>query len=301
MAEGRGRRAAVAVLAGCLLVAGCSGDKGAAEPTGAPVTTAPATATATAGSTPTASATASPSATPTETVTPTAAPTATPTATPTAAPSPSPTPTPTAPAASPTPAVTPTAPPPRPPAPAVPGIDWAGTRTVVLGGGWSVAPCPGGAPLRCFRRSGRVQGQQELLTFPTDSISFFAGRSPAAALRLLAQDAISEFRKDRAQGCKGYTVRVDPIRSARVARRAGVRYSVDLLRSDGTVDERVVSYATVVGDRVVLFVSSAAAPRPCLPAEGATFTPSVLRGFEPLLDGGVAAATLPDLLPGADQ
>jgi hypothetical protein len=171
----------------------------------------------------------------------------------------------------------------------------------VLGGGWSVAPCPGGAPLRCFTASGRVQGQQELLTFPTDSISFFQGRSAAAALRLLAEDAIKEFRKDRAEGCQGYPVRADPVRTARVARRAGVRYSMELRRADGTVDERVVAYATVVGDRVVLFVSSASAPRPCLPPEGPTFTPSALRSLEPLLDGGVAAATLPDLLPGADQ
>jgi hypothetical protein len=202
----------------------------------------------------------------------------------------------------PTPVATPTVPQRSPtPAPTVPGIDWAGTSTVALGDGWTVAPCPGGAPLRCFAKAGRVQGQQELLTFPTDSISFFEGRSRAAALRLLAEDATREFRKDRAEGCQGYTVRADPIRTARVARRAGVRYSVDLRRADGTVDERVVSYATVVGDRVVLFVSSASAPRSCLPPEGATFTPPVLRSLEPLLDGGVAAATLPELLPGSDQ
>jgi hypothetical protein len=167
---------------------------------------------------------------------------------------------------------------------------------VDLGDGWSVIGCEGDAPLICVDRDGARVGVIELATFPVESFALPGFREAAArgdvdaAMRILADDFITTFERDRREGCgDAYRIEAEEPETSTVLGQAGLRYGY-VARQDGAIVERQLNHGTIVGSEVVLANAPAYAAGGCVPREG-EFEPSVLDEFEPYLRALIVTAS----------
>ncbi len=172
-------------------------------------------------------------------------------------------------------------------------MDWT-TRPAVDAGGWLLAGCEGAAPLYCVSERGTPVGLVELASFPLDSFESLRGLDRFGALARLAADADRSTREDRENGCApGSTYQSIPVRTLTVAGQPGVRFGFTVTSPQGASAERSVTYATIVGEDVVLTVAAAFGEGSCVSAEGTQFDPDTLERFEPVLDRLVSEMVLP--------
>ena len=171
------------------------------------------------------------------------------------------------------------------PPPAV--VDWFDDEAVVVfDGGWSVRSVEGDAPMLQVDRNGAVAGMIEALALPVDSLD------GGADLHAMVERYYADIAEDRANGC-GYEIETAPVRDATVGGQGGVTYQFSG-PAGATPSERVISYATVLGDQVFLIVASAHDAGGCIGVdEDVVFTTDGLAEFAPLLERIVADTPLP--------
>ncbi len=138
----------------------------------------------------------------------------------------------------------------------------------------------------------------ELAGFPTESFNFLgpplAAGAEEEALRLVAADASTSIGEDRPTACGELAYEADEPASRIVADRDGLRYGFTLLRPDGSLDERSVSYGVIDEDTLWLLVAAGFADGSCLAAEGPQFDPAVLDASVSVLDQVAATMGLPE-------
>lgn len=111
---------------------------------------------------------------------------------------------------------------------------------------------------------------------------------------MLAESFVRDLPEDRSLGCgEGYAV--DPIdpREVTTADGPALRYGMVGTTAEGNEAERVVQYAAIRGDTLILLAANAYSSDGCLATEGAEFAPAVLEDFEPVLDEVVFASPMP--------
>jgi hypothetical protein len=174
-------------------------------------------------------------------------------------------------------------------APPAPAFDWSDPAPVDVDG-WHLESCEGDAPLVCVERDGQIVGLVERLEFPLDSFDDLAAPLAAgdeeAAYDALAAAFVRDLTADRETGCEdGYTVEPLPVIHVTTPDGTAARYGFAATTASGDPAERVVQYAAVRGDTLVLLAANASSADGCLPPEGPEFTPHLLEAFEPVFDG----------------
>lgn len=176
-------------------------------------------------------------------------------------------------------------------------IDWSDpTKSVELGDGFTIAACAGEAPLLCVERNGEPVGIVEAQRFSTDSLTFF---DPAADdsvnLAALADDFISVFRADRAEGC-GDDYRLNPVAvgPAVVAGEEGIVFGFEGRLASGDSSELNLHYATIVDGNVVSLAANAYDDGGCPGPDGlGEFDSATLVDFRPHLEALLRTIPLP--------
>lgn len=178
------------------------------------------------------------------------------------------------------------------------GVDWDDPSQVVeLGDGFTVAACPGDAPLLCVALDGRQAGLLEAQSHPIATLPMF---DPAADdttnLTALAEDFLENFRVDRAEGC-GADYRVNPVAVTPIvlAGRDGILFGFEGRLGDGSTSELNLHYAAVVDDAVVSISANAYDDGGC-PGPGGLdeFDTATLTNLWPHLDALLRSTPLPD-------
>jgi hypothetical protein len=165
-------------------------------------------------------------------------------------------------------------------------VDWVNDdRPATFPGGWTVRSMEGDAPILAVERAGQVVGAVEASAYPLSSID--AGGD----LDAIARDLYETSRADRRQGC-GYEITAAPVEDATVGGQPGVTYGFSG-PADSSPTERIISYATVAGDHVIIIVASAHNTDGCIGTEDVVFDTATLAEFEPLLKRIVADTPLP--------
>lgn len=169
-------------------------------------------------------------------------------------------------------------------------IDWdVDGSGVDLTDGWSLHDAEGDGPFLEVRRDSEVAGLLETTSFPVDSIETLRGgagddAARRASLRAYAEDFVSTFRADRAEGC-GADYRYDPAPIEVFGGPDGplVGYGFTGRLADGSPSEGIAAIAGIHDDQLVLVTATASDEGGCLPAEGTVFTTAALDDFRPLL------------------
>lgn len=169
-------------------------------------------------------------------------------------------------------------------------IDWdLDDSGAELSEGWSLHDAEGDGPFVEVRRDGEVVGLLETTNFPIESIGTLRGgagddASRRASLRAYAEEFVSTFRADRAEGC-GADYRYDPEPIELFEGPGGplVAYGFTGALADGSPSEGIAAIAGIRDDQLVLVTATASDEGGCLPAEGPAFTTAVLDEFRPLL------------------
>lgn len=188
--------------------------------------------------------------------------------------------------------------------PAAPVVDWEAVSTVALGGGWALDDAEGDGPFYDVRRDGDVVGQLEAGSFPVETLDVVAevldgGGSAVDALEAHAREYAGTFGDDRASGCGAdYRFVANPAMVLDTPSGDVVAYGFTGTLADGAPSERIVQFAGLRDDRLVILTATAADPGGCLPPEGPTFTSEQLESFRPLLVDVVAASGLPPVTAG---
>lgn len=186
---------------------------------------------------------------------------------------------------------------PRPEAP----VDWSalGSEPVAIGGGWTLADAEGEGPLFDVGRDGRLLGQLEVVSFPVETLdgmreTLAGGGTEIDALQEHAQGYLGSFRIDRAAGCgAGYAFRADPVEILGTPDGAAVRYGFTGVLAGGAPSERVLQFAGLRGEDLVILTATAADEGGCLSPEGPTFTTEQLDLLAPVLAEVVPGSGLP--------
>jgi hypothetical protein len=168
-------------------------------------------------------------------------------------------------------------------------IDWdVDADGVELPEGWSLHDAEGDGPFLEVRR-GEVAGLLETTSFPVESIDTLRGgagndASRRASLRAYAEDFVSTFRADRAEGCgAGYGYEPSPIDVFEGPDGPLVAYGFTGTLADGSPSEGIAAIAGIHDDQLVLVTATASDEGGCLPAEGTVFTTAALDNFRPVL------------------
>jgi hypothetical protein len=182
--------------------------------------------------------------------------------------------------------------------PATGAIDWRHPEPLDAGDGWRLDDCEGDAPIVCVDRDGEPAGFLEVVEFPVASFDVMAeplaDGDDDAALDALASSFGTDLAADRSLGCgEGYVVDPLPVTHLTTGDGPAVRYGLVGTTAGGEVSERVVQYAAIRGDSLVVLVAAAYDADGCLVAEGEEFAPDVLEAFQPVLDRVVAASPMP--------
>ncbi len=166
-------------------------------------------------------------------------------------------------------------------------VDWLDdAQAARFPGGWSVRSMDGDAPMLAVERHGQIVGAVEANAYPVSSLD--AGPD----LYAIARDLYETSRRDRRQGCD-YDITTAPVRDAIVGGQPGVSYGFRG-PAGSSPTERVISYAAVSGEHVIIIVASAHNPDGCIGTdEDVVFDTATLDEFEPLLDRIVADTALP--------
>ena len=177
--------------------------------------------------------------------------------------------------------------------------DWRAPTRVALDDEWTLDDCEGDAPFVCVERNGETVGFLEIVEFPVESFEQLreplADGDEARALEVLAESFFRDLRDDRSLGCgEGYTVEPIEPRPVTTADGPALRYGLVGTTADGAAAERVVQYAAIRGETLVLLAANAYSADGCLASEGAEFHPDVLEAFEPVLDTVVFASPMPE-------
>jgi hypothetical protein len=184
-----------------------------------------------------------------------------------------------------------TAPPPPP------AINWSAPGSTDVGGGWAVHDCEGDGPLVCIEREDGAGGVLEIGRFPLASLAEVTAartRGERAALDTQARVFLRDLEVDRKEGCgAGYRITPAPVRHLRAADGPVVRYGFIGSGNDGAPSERIVQYAGIRGETLVILTANAYDIGGCLPPEGGAFTSGLLAEFEPRLDALVKASPFP--------
>jgi hypothetical protein len=180
------------------------------------------------------------------------------------------------------------------------GVDEAG---VELPGGWSLHDAEGDGPFLDVRRDGELVGLVETTSFPVESIETLRGGAgddagKRASLRAYAEDFVSTFRADRAEGCgAGYRYEPAPIELFAGPDGPLVAYGFTGQLADGSPSEGIAALAGIRDDQLVLVTATASDEGGCLPAEGPAFTTADLDEFRPLLQRIGAGSGVPTPAP----
>lgn len=183
------------------------------------------------------------------------------------------------------------------PSPAV--LNWSAPSTVQLSGGWTIAPAEGDAPLLDVLLDGRAVGQLEILRFPVATLeavqaALEAGGSEQEALEVHAGEYDEAIRSDRVAGCgPDYGFAADPATLLDTASGPAVRYGFAGTLADGAPSERVVQFAGLDGETLVIVSAVAYDPGGCLANEGVAFTSEELERFQPVLTDTIRVSGLP--------
>ena len=182
------------------------------------------------------------------------------------------------------------------PSPSTAPVDWHAPAPTSLGGGWSLGPCDGDAPLVCFSQDGVVRGAGEITSFPVATLPAVQAALPdgvPAALQAHARDYLETFRQDRTTGCGAdYSYRADPVR-AMTAQGTPVVKTAFSGGTGAATTERVVRWVGLRDGQLVALGITATTAGACAPGEGPELTPEQLAALEPALDRLVEASPLP--------
>lgn len=160
-----------------------------------------------------------------------------------------------------------------------------------LGDGWEVSSCdPGDAPLVCIFRGGQHVGMIEWLQRPLDADPALVADlrtmpvGDALATNLERSGFYASTERDRHDNCDGRGVEWELPTDATVGGAPGMVYGYTVRDHDGSPQDVVVSYQTVIGDRALfIIVVEGLGPRTCIPTEGTALTPDQLEAFRPTL------------------
>lgn len=170
-------------------------------------------------------------------------------------------------------------------------MDWRATFETRLPNGWFVRDCEGDRLNVCVYDGKRFLGDIELNPgYPLARED--SGKNPQEVARKLANDMITHFRRDRAQGCAAFTFEGETVRDVTVGTKPGARGGFTLTDSDGRVVERVINYYLVVDDTYAIINADAyVEDGGCLgPTEyDPSFAPTDIAELESHLDQLVAA------------
>jgi hypothetical protein len=162
---------------------------------------------------------------------------------------------------------------------------------------WQLQDEEGHGPFVSVVRNGRRVGAIEILEFPLDTlpeVTAALANGTRSALNAHVAAFLASFTSDRAAGCGvEYRFTPDPAEHTRALDGAVVRYGFRGTMRDGTPSERVIHWAGVRGEFLVLLTASAHDAGGCLPPEGTEFTTADLDAFAPLLERVVLASRLP--------
>lgn len=178
-------------------------------------------------------------------------------------------------------------------------IDWSDpTRSVELGDGFTIAACEGEAPILCVERNGEPVGIVEAQRYSTDSLTFFDPEADDVEnLTALADDFISAFRADRAEGC-GDEYRLNPISVAPavVGGEEGIVFGFEGRLASGDPSELNLHYATIIDGAVVSLSANAYDDGGCPGPDGlGEFDSATLVDFRPHLEALLRTIPLPTL------
>ena len=169
-------------------------------------------------------------------------------------------------------------------------VDWdVEADGVELAEGWSLHDAEGDGPFLEVRRDGEVAGLLETTSFPVESIDTLRGgagddASRRASLRAYAEEFVSTFRADRAEGCGAdYGYEPAPIELFEGPDGPVVAYGFTGTLADGSPSEGIAAIAGIHDDQLVLVTATASDEGGCLPAEGTVFTTDALDDFRPVL------------------
>lgn len=176
-------------------------------------------------------------------------------------------------------------------------IDWRDPAPVDVDG-WHLESCDGDAPVVCVDRDGEPAGIVEMVEFPVDSFPALeeplAAGDEDAALDALAESFVADLTEDRSLGCgDGYVVEGLPIEHVTTGDGPAVRYGLVGTTADGATAERVVQYAAIRGETLVILLAAAYSAEGCIATEGQEFSPDDLEAFEPTFDRLVLASPMP--------
>jgi hypothetical protein len=178
-------------------------------------------------------------------------------------------------------------------------IDWK-KPVVDLGGGWSLAEEPGDGPFIAVDRDGERVGTIELLRYEVSTLETIRkkladGATVEEALRAHIAEFYDTFEKDRATGCgEDYVVKGDEPAFLDTKDGQVVRYGFTGTKGDGSPSEKVVHFAGLRKDFLVLVAVNASDPDGCMPAEGIELTEGSLTEFAPVLEAAIKKSGLPD-------
>jgi hypothetical protein len=146
----------------------------------------------------------------------------------------------------------------------VPTFDWSDLDAeAALADGWLLRDCDGDAPLRCLHGpDGQVRGTVELLRFPDDDRLDGEGDA-IAELQTIVAELETWLAEDRAEGCPGHTLTLDPRIVTAVAGAPAVVRGHALRDADGLVVERSLVVYVADGGDLVLVVVNATDPGGC--------------------------------------
>lgn len=165
-------------------------------------------------------------------------------------------------------------------------VNWVDDdRATTFPGGWTVRSMDGDAPILAVERDGKLVGAVEANAYPISTLD------TGGDLRAVAQDLYETSRADRREGCR-YEITTDPIREATVGGQPGVTYGFSG-PAGSSATERIISYATVAAEHVIIIVASAHNTDGCIGTEEVVFDTGTLAEFEPLLERIIADTPLP--------
>lgn len=111
----------------------------------------------------------------------------------------------------------------------------------------------------------------------------------ALATNLERAGFYASTERDRHDNCDGRRVEWERPTDATVGGVPGMVYGYTVRDHDGSPQDVVVSYQTVIEDRsLFIIVVEGLGPRTCIPTEGTALTPDQLEAFRPTLDQLVA-------------
>ena len=165
-----------------------------------------------------------------------------------------------------------------------PVVEWASIKPTDLGDGWRVQDCDGDAPFVCVARNDEILGVMEVLRLPTEG-------------RTLDQHVTGYYesiKNDRKDGCGAdYKIATEPVRPVTAPDGDVIRYGfTGALGNAPGISERVIQFAGIRDDKLVILAASANDDGGCLSREG-EFTTAQLRDFEPRLALLVNSSGLP--------